>query len=157
MNMSGRNRSEEPRERIARGKDGRSLAGSGGFVGKNKGAGVAGSSEAESKEATGCGYGFHGGTAEAGHVLYLRGKKGLPVKRPHRAGLPVHCNRKGVRRLAGASAISCLTEPFWFLGSDRYLEAITDEVMHSGAAQGFYGRSVYDCTGTQLLVPLLCF
>ena len=30
---------------------------------------------------------------------------------------------------SGASAISCLTEPFWFLGSDRYLEAITDEVM----------------------------
>lgn len=29
---------------------------------------------------------------------------------------------------AGASAISCLTEPYWFLGSDRYLEAITDEV-----------------------------
>lgn len=50
---------------------------------------------------------------------------------------------------SGASAISCLTEPFWFLGSDRYLEAITDEVMIPGAAQGFYGRSVYDCTGTQ--------
>ena len=29
---------------------------------------------------------------------------------------------------AGASAISCLTEPFWFLGNDRYVEEITKEV-----------------------------
>ena len=29
---------------------------------------------------------------------------------------------------AGASAISCLTEPYWFLGSDRYVEEITAEV-----------------------------
>lgn len=29
---------------------------------------------------------------------------------------------------AGAAAISCLTEPFWFLGSDRYLEEITASV-----------------------------
>ena len=29
---------------------------------------------------------------------------------------------------AGASAISCLTEPFYFKGSDRYLEEITDTV-----------------------------
>lgn len=29
---------------------------------------------------------------------------------------------------AGASAISCLTEPFYFQGSDRYLEEITAEV-----------------------------
>ena len=29
---------------------------------------------------------------------------------------------------AGASAISCLTEPYWFLGSDRYVEDITAEV-----------------------------
>ena len=29
---------------------------------------------------------------------------------------------------AGASAISCLTEPFWFLGSDKYLEEITEAV-----------------------------
>ena len=29
---------------------------------------------------------------------------------------------------AGASAISCLTEPFYFKGSDRYLKEITDEV-----------------------------
>ena len=29
---------------------------------------------------------------------------------------------------AGASAISCLTEPCWFLGSDRYLEEITAAV-----------------------------
>lgn len=29
---------------------------------------------------------------------------------------------------AGAAAISCLTEPFWFLGSDRYLEEITADV-----------------------------
>ena len=26
---------------------------------------------------------------------------------------------------AGAAAISCLTEPYWFLGSDRYLQEIT--------------------------------
>lgn len=30
--------------------------------------------------------------------------------------------------LAGASAISCLTEPHWFLGSDKYLEEITATV-----------------------------
>lgn len=29
---------------------------------------------------------------------------------------------------AGAAAISCLTEPFWFLGSDRYVEEITKNV-----------------------------
>ena len=29
---------------------------------------------------------------------------------------------------AGASAISCLTEPYWFLGSDRYVEEITAQV-----------------------------
>lgn len=29
---------------------------------------------------------------------------------------------------AGASAISCLTEPFWFLGSDRYLTEICSQV-----------------------------
>lgn len=29
---------------------------------------------------------------------------------------------------AGAAAISCLTEPFWFLGSDNYLKQITAEV-----------------------------
>nr|WP_294491844.1 indole-3-glycerol phosphate synthase TrpC [uncultured Mediterraneibacter sp.] len=29
---------------------------------------------------------------------------------------------------AGASAISCLTEPYWFLGSDAYLEEIVREV-----------------------------
>ena len=29
---------------------------------------------------------------------------------------------------AGASAISCLTEPYWFLGSDRYVEEITENV-----------------------------
>lgn len=29
---------------------------------------------------------------------------------------------------AGAQAISCLTEPHWFLGSDRYLEKIADQV-----------------------------
>ena len=29
---------------------------------------------------------------------------------------------------AGASAISCLTEPYYFLGSDRYLQEITSEV-----------------------------
>ena len=29
---------------------------------------------------------------------------------------------------AGASAISCLTEPFWFLGKDAYLKEITDTV-----------------------------
>lgn len=29
---------------------------------------------------------------------------------------------------AGAAAISCLTEPFWFMGSDKYVEEITKEV-----------------------------
>lgn len=29
---------------------------------------------------------------------------------------------------AGAAAISCLTEPYWFQGSDRYLEEIADNV-----------------------------
>ena len=28
----------------------------------------------------------------------------------------------------GAAAISCLTEPFWFQGSDRYLEEIVQKV-----------------------------
>ena len=29
---------------------------------------------------------------------------------------------------AGAAAISCLTEPFWFMGLDRYVEEITEKV-----------------------------
>ena len=29
---------------------------------------------------------------------------------------------------AGAAAISCLTEPYWFKGSDRYLEEIVSQV-----------------------------
>ena len=29
---------------------------------------------------------------------------------------------------AGARAISCLTEPYWFLGSDRYVEEIAEQV-----------------------------
>ena len=29
---------------------------------------------------------------------------------------------------AGASAISCLTEPYWFMGSDKYVEEITSQV-----------------------------
>lgn len=29
---------------------------------------------------------------------------------------------------AGAAAISCLTEPYWFLGSDQYLKEITSQV-----------------------------
>lgn len=29
---------------------------------------------------------------------------------------------------AGAAAISCLTEPFWFMGSDRYVEEIAEKV-----------------------------
>ena len=29
---------------------------------------------------------------------------------------------------AGADAISCLTEPCWFMGSDEYLDAITDQI-----------------------------
>ncbi len=29
---------------------------------------------------------------------------------------------------AGASAISCLTEPYWFMGSDKYLKEITSHV-----------------------------
>lgn len=29
---------------------------------------------------------------------------------------------------AGASAISCLTEPYWFLGSDKYVEEISEKV-----------------------------
>ena len=29
---------------------------------------------------------------------------------------------------AGAAAVSCLTEPFWFLGSDKFLKEITSEI-----------------------------
>lgn len=36
--------------------------------------------------------------------------------------------RQAVCLNAGASAISCLTEPFYFLGSDRYLKEITENV-----------------------------
>ena len=39
---------------------------------------------------------------------------------------------------AGASAISCLTEPFYFQGSDRYLEEITAAGQYSGTTEGFY-------------------
>ncbi len=40
---------------------------------------------------------------------------------------------------AGASAISCLTEPFYFQGADRYLQEISGSE-YSGASKGFYSR-----------------
>ena len=80
---------------IAQTGTGKTAGSAGSASGKDKGAGVAGTKRR--KEAPGAD--VSGGIAEAGHVLYLRGKKGLPVKRTHRAGLSVHCNRKGVRSL----------------------------------------------------------
>lgn len=41
---------------------------------------------------------------------------------------------------AGASAISCLTEPFYFQGSDQVSAGDCRECEHSGASQGLYGR-----------------
>ena len=39
---------------------------------------------------------------------------------------------------AGASAISCLTEPFYFQGSDQYLKVNRSHRAHPGASKGFY-------------------
>ena len=40
---------------------------------------------------------------------------------------------------AGADAISCLTEPFYFLGRDAYLEEITASVSIPVLTEGFHG------------------
>lgn len=45
---------------------------------------------------------------------------------------------------AGADAISVLTEPKWFLGSDAYLKEDRFCCLHTLPAQGFYRGCVHD-------------
>lgn len=70
---------------------------------------------------------FPRGPGAAGPVLPLRGEEGLPLQRGHRAGLPLSGHRAGLSG-GGADAISCLTEPKWFLGSDQIFREIRGAV-----------------------------
>lgn len=71
---------------------------------------------------------FSGCFKKAGNVLYLRGEKGSsPSKGLIAPDFPYLIIAKEYEA-AGASAISCLTEPFYFQGSDRYLQEIAGNV-----------------------------
>ena len=48
---------------------------------------------------------------------------------------------------AGASAISCLTEPEYFKGDKRYLKKNCRNRIHPGSAERFYRGSLYDLRG----------
>ena len=63
---------------------------------------------------------------------------------------------------AGASAISCLTEPCWFLGSDRYLEEIAAAVSIPGLRKDFtvdeymvYQAKVFGASAILLICAIL--
>lgn len=70
---------------------------------------------------------FRAALAKPGMSYICEVKKASPSKgliAPHFPYLDIAMEYEA----AGASAISCLTEPFWFLGSDQYLKEITDTV-----------------------------
>ncbi len=70
---------------------------------------------------------FYQALAADGMSFICEVKKASPSKgliAPDFPYLSIACEYE----VAGAAAISCLTEPFWFQGSDRYLQEITEKV-----------------------------
>ena len=76
--------------------------------------------------------------------------KGIMQKNSLTWKLPENMKRQG------ASAISCLTEPEFFLGKDQYLKEIAGEVSISGAEKRFCGVILIRFTRLRLWEPLQC-
>ena len=70
---------------------------------------------------------FLSGTEKTWNVLYLWGQKSIPFQRTIAPDFP-YLDIAKEYKAAGAVAISCLTEPFYFQGSDQYLWEIASEV-----------------------------
>ena len=80
------------------------------------------------------------GITKRRYVLYLRGKESLPPSKGLIApDFPYLAIAKEYEQ-AGASAISCLTESFYFQGADQYLREIAAAVKSTCTPQGFYSR-----------------
>lgn len=82
---------------------------------------------AKEKEETGFTFPFEQALAAPGISFICEVKKASPSKGIIAEDFPYVDIAKEYEK-AGASAISCLTEPYWFLGSNDYLQAITNEV-----------------------------
>lgn len=83
---------------------------------------------AEKKEENGqFTYRFQQALAGKDIILYCEVKKASPSKGIIAEAFPYLQIAREYEQ-AGASAISCLTEPFWFLGKDEYLKEITGQV-----------------------------
>ncbi len=70
---------------------------------------------------------FAGALKSEGMSFICEVKKASPSKGIIAENFPYLEIAKDYER-AGAAAISCLTEPFWFMGADRYVEEIAKEV-----------------------------
>ncbi len=82
---------------------------------------------AKEKEKAGFTFPFEQALAAPGISFICEVKKASPSKGIIAEDFPYVDIAKEYEK-AGASAISCLTEPYWFLGSNDYLQAITNEV-----------------------------
>lgn len=82
---------------------------------------------AKEKEEAGFTFPFEQALAAPGISFICEVKKASPSKGIIAEDFPYVDIAKEYEK-AGASAISCLTEPYWFLGSNDYLQAITNEV-----------------------------
>ena len=71
-------------------------------------------------------------------------KKGVALQGRHRRGvsISVHCGR--VRGRLEPRRSSVLTEPHWFLGSNRYLREIAKAVSIPAFAERLYCGRIYD-------------
>ena len=79
------------------------------------------------RDAAPCGFPFEVALERPGVQVIAEVKKASPSKGPIAPDVdPVAVAREYER--AGVAAISCLTEPFWFLGSDEYLADIARAV-----------------------------
>ena len=73
------------------------------------------------------GFPFQAALGKAGMSFICEAKKASPSKGLIAEDFPYVSIAKDYEA-AGASAISCLTEPYWFLGKDSYLQEITKAV-----------------------------
>lgn len=82
---------------------------------------------ARAEGADGRGYLFEEALRKEGLSFICEVKKASPSKGVIASEFPYLEIAKDYE-MGGAAAISCLTEPFWFQGSDRYLEEIAESV-----------------------------
>ena len=76
---------------------------------------------------------FETALRKAGALFYLRVQEGLALQGAHRPGVSPICKLHGTMRRRVRTAISVLTEPKWFLGSDRHLQEIARTAVASPA------------------------